>query len=192
MSRSTLTAAEGNQLFVPRGLRARFLHARAQHAGHLQGQPLLLARERARPALGRPGARDRLGGSRPRRRCCPTRTGSSRSSPNCRPFSTDEAAGSRRRWTGRDRIPPHASAARHDARGARPRRARHHRPRSGLCRDPARGPDLVVNAAAYTAVDRPKARRRPPSRSTRGAGPYRGRLRRSGDPADPHLDRLRL
>jgi dTDP-4-dehydrorhamnose reductase len=45
-------------------------------------------------------------------------------------------------------------------------------------------PGLVVNAAAYTAVDRAESKVEARLRSTP--------LRRGRDPADPYLDRLRL
>ena len=75
---AVLSAENWAQLWVPAGLPARLLHARAGHRGDLQGHRRLRPGRRARRDLERSRSRAAAGRSPRPRRCCRTRTASCR------------------------------------------------------------------------------------------------------------------
>ena len=141
----------------PDRIRPRFHHARAGRRGSLQDDRALFRRQRPRNRLGRSGHRDRLARRRPEARSSRTRIADGRGSRTRRTCSNDADRGHRdRRARSRRRF--------RSARGRSSRSSRSARPAFDLADRAAvlagleaARPDVVINAAAYTAVDKAEA-----------------------------------
>ena len=181
-------------------VRARVLHARAEHAGRLQGQPLLFGRTRSAAWPGTTPRSASRGRSRRTKRCCRTRTGASRASPICRPISAMAerfamkllvlgAGGQVGHELCRLAWPAGWRIARQ-----RPAGARHHAARrGGRRRSRASGP---TSSSTPPPIPRSIARKASRTRPGPAIATARANLAaacpRGGIPLDAHLDRLRV
>ena len=198
MSRVILSAAQGNQLFVPEGFAHGFCTLEPDtevvykvNRYYSREHDFGLAWDDRDLAIAWPVPRDRaLLSDKDRRQPVADRTAG--------PFplriarSDDEGSRARRRRAGRTRVVPPFLARRYEAARVSTASAWTSRAvRPCLPTIARERPDIVVNAAAYTAVDRAESEPEAAwAANCTGPGQYRGGVPRIRHSADPYLDRL--